>query len=104
MKKQHIEKQQIAPEMVLNFLENTLPFKELEDNTLRELSRQCIIDFFPKDTLIFQQDVTDVAYLYIIQQGGVRSFLKDGGGEVTLKDYRGEGEHFGALALIQDNS
>jgi hypothetical protein len=46
MKKQHIEKQQIAPEMVLNFLENTLPFKELEDNTLRELSRQCIIDFF----------------------------------------------------------
>jgi CBS domain-containing protein len=102
MKKQPSEKQQIAPEMVLNFLENTLPFKELEDNTLRELSRQCIIDFFPKDTLIFQQDVTDVAYLYIIQQGGVRSFLKDGGGEVTLKDYRGEGEHFGALALIQD--
>lgn len=102
MKKQAIEKQQVAPEIVLDFLANTLPFKELEEDTLRELSRQCIIDFYPKDTLIFQQDITDVSYLYIIQQGGVRSFLKDEGGEITLKDYRGEGEYFGALALIQD--
>ncbi|MEN8257644.1 MAG: putative nucleotidyltransferase substrate binding domain-containing protein [Thermodesulfobacteriota bacterium] len=101
MKKQPIEKQQIAPEMVLDFLENTLPFKELGHDTLRELSGQCIIDFYPKNTLIFQQDITDVAYLYIVQQGGVRSFLKDEEGEVTLKDFRGEGEHFGALAIIQ---
>ncbi len=102
MKKQANEKQQVAPEMVLDFLTNTLPFKELAEETLQQLSQQCIIDFYPKDTLIFQQDVTDVAYLYIIQQGGVRSFLKDEAGEITLKDYRGEGEHFGALALIQD--
>lgn len=102
MKKQALEKQQIAPEVVLDFLKNTLPFKELEHNTLYEFSRQCLIDFYPKNTLIFQQDVTDVAYLYIIQKGGVRSFLQDEQGETTLKDYRGEGEHFGALAIIQD--
>jgi CBS domain-containing protein len=102
MKKKTSERQHIPPEMVLDFLEHTLPFKELENNTLRELSQQCIIDFYPKNTLIFQQDITEVEYLYIIQQGGVRSFLRDEEGEVTLKDFRGEGEHFGALALIQD--
>lgn len=102
MKNKSLNKQQIAPEMVLDFIKNTLPFKELEQDTLQALSMQCIIDFYPKNTLIFQQDITEVEYLYIIQQGGVRSFLKDEQGEVTLKDFRGEGEHFGALALIQD--
>ena len=58
--------------------------------------------FYPKNTLIFQQDVTDVEYLYIVQQGGVRSFLKDEEGEVTLKDFRGEGEHFDALTIFQN--
>lgn len=66
MKKQAIEKQQVAPEMVLDFLKKNLPLKELVNDTLRKLSRQCIIDFYPKNTLIFQQDITKSANLYII--------------------------------------
>ena len=50
----------IAPEVVLDFLQNTLPFNELETEHLKDLARQCIIDFFPKGTVIFRQDETRV--------------------------------------------
>lgn len=102
MREKKQEQQFIAPEMVQDFLRNTLPFKDLSEEMLRKLSRQCVIDFFPKGTMVFQQDVTEVTHLYIIQKGGIRTFLNNEEGEVTLKDYRGEGECFGALSLIQN--
>lgn len=94
----------VSPETVLEFLQNTLPFNELEKDDLARLARQCIIDFFPKNTLIFKQDVTEVTHFHVIQKGGVKIYLKDEEGEVTLKDFRGEGEYFGALPLIQNTT
>ncbi|MFA7384315.1 MAG: putative nucleotidyltransferase substrate binding domain-containing protein [Desulfurivibrionaceae bacterium] len=90
-----------APSVVLDFLARTLPFNELEENTLRNLAAGCLIDFFPKGTVIFRQDQTQVHHFYIIQQGGVKIYLKDEDGTITLKDFRGEGEYFGALPIIQ---
>ncbi len=97
-----LPEQHIAPEMVLDFLQNTLPFKELSATALARLAKKCIIDFFPKDTLIFHQDDTEVTHLYVIQKGGVKSYLKNAEGDISLKDFRGEGEYFGALPLIQN--
>ena len=94
----------VSPEMVLEFLQNNLPFNELDTEDLKKLARQCIIDFFPKNTLIFKQDVTEVTHFHLIQKGGVKIYLKDEEGEVTLKDFRGEGEYFGALPLIQNTA
>ncbi|MEA3546885.1 MAG: DUF294 nucleotidyltransferase-like domain-containing protein [Thermodesulfobacteriota bacterium] len=94
----------IAPEVVLDFLQKTMPFNELEAEHLQELARKCIIDFFPKGTVIFRQDETKVDKFYMIQKGGVKSYLKDDEDEVTLKDFRGEGEYFGALPLIQETN
>ncbi|MDF1614885.1 putative nucleotidyltransferase substrate binding domain-containing protein [Desulfurivibrio dismutans] len=92
----------IAPETVLEFLRHTMPFNELDDDHLRELARHCIIDFIPKGTLIFRQGETEVEHFYLIQKGGVKIYLEDDQGEVTLKDFRGEGEYFGALPIIQN--
>ncbi len=93
---------QPAPlDAVLGFLRETMPFKDLEPGKLREMASQCLIDFFPAGSLIFQQDVTEVAYLFLIQKGGVKIFLRNEAGEITLEDLRGEGEHFGTLAIIQ---
>ncbi|MBI5556806.1 MAG: cyclic nucleotide-binding/CBS domain-containing protein [Deltaproteobacteria bacterium] len=94
--------QAVSPEIVLEFLQKTLPFNELERDDLKRLARQCIIDFYPKNTLIFKQDVTEVTHFHLIQKGGVKIYLKDEQGQVTLKDFRGEGEYFGALPLIQN--
>ncbi len=91
----------IPVENVISFLANTLPFNLLEPAALRRLAGKCVIDFFPEGTMIFLQDVTQVNHLYLIQKGGVKSYLKNDQGEVTLKDYRGEGEYFGSLPIIQ---
>ncbi len=104
MPKHPSETQTTVPAQVLEFLEGIMPFKELSHATLTNLAKQCIIDFFPKNTLIFQQDTTKVTHLHIIQKGGVRSFLKNEDGEESLKDLRGEGEYFGALPLLQDTT
>ena len=91
----------VAPEIVLEFLAHTLPFNELDAETLGNLATSCIIDFFPKGTVIFRQDQTQIRYFYLIQKGGVKIYLKDEEGNITLKDFRGEGEYFGALPIIQ---
>lgn len=91
----------VSVPLVIEFLKGIMPFNELDETTLAELARRCTIDFFPKGTLLFKQDETDVTHLYLIQKGGVKSFLKDEAGEVTLKDYRGEGSYIGALPIIQ---
>jgi CBS domain-containing protein len=94
----------VSPEIVLEFLKKTLPFKELDNDTLKKLARQCIIDFYPKNTLVFIQDTTEVTHFHLIQKGGIKTYLKDEQGQVTLKDFRGEGEYFGALPIIQNTT
>ena len=99
----HVGNPQSVPlEQVTEFLLKTLPFNTLAPSSLQDLAKQCLIDFFPKDTLIFEQDVTKVRHFYLIQQGGVRIYFKNEAGDTTLKDFRGEGEYFGAVPLIQE--
>ncbi|MBU0729663.1 MAG: CBS domain-containing protein [Proteobacteria bacterium] len=92
----------VPAEVVMDFLKKTMPFNELEPDELNSLAKQCQIDFYPKGTRIFQQDVTEVMHFFLIQKGGVRIYLQDEGGGITLKDFRGEGEYFGALPIIQE--
>ncbi|MFC1835118.1 DUF294 nucleotidyltransferase-like domain-containing protein [Thermodesulfobacteriota bacterium] len=89
------------PEMVMEFLQKTLPFRDLEQSVLEGLAGKFLLDFFPKGTVVMRQDVTDVEHFYLIQRGGIKAYLKDSNDEVTLKDFRGEGSYFGALGIIR---
>ena len=91
----------VAPEVVVEFLSTIMPFNELDTDVLHEVARHVRVDFFPKGTRLFTAGETEVNFLYLIQQGGVKSFLTDDEGEVTLKDYRGEGSYIGALPIIR---
>ncbi len=91
----------VDPESVIQFLRKTLPFKELDEDVLRDLSAKCRQDFFAKGSLVLQQDVSEVTDLYLINRGGVKVYLTDDNMEVTLKDFRGEGGYFGALGIIR---
>ncbi|MFO7727398.1 MAG: DUF294 nucleotidyltransferase-like domain-containing protein [Desulfonatronovibrio sp.] len=88
--------------VVTEFLKKTLPFNELDQETLENLAKNATIDFYPKSSRILTQDVTEVKHIYLIQKGGVKLYLQDESGEISLKDYRGEGSVFGALAIIRD--
>lgn len=90
-----------SPEVVVEFLGNIMPFNELDDETLHQLARHVKVDFFPKGTRLFIAGETEITHLYLIQQGGVKSSIVDDEGEVTLKDYRGEGAYLGALPIIR---
>ena len=90
----------VAPEVAVNFLMEVMPFNTLDDESLYKIARNCRVDFFPKGTRLFTAGETEVTHLHLIQRGGVKSFITDDEGEVTLKDYRGEGATIGALAII----
>jgi CBS domain-containing protein len=90
----------VAPEVAVNFLMEVMPFNTLDDESLYKVARNCRVDFFPKGTRLFTAGETVVTHLHLIQRGGVKSFITDDEGEVTLKDFRGEGAALGALAII----
>lgn len=91
----------VPANVALDFLSGILPFKDLDRTELLRISRKCTIAFFPKGTLIFRQGETEVSHFHVIQQGGVKTFRIEGDDEISLKDYRGTGEYFGALPIIQ---
>ena len=94
----------VSNAVVLDFLSNRSPFTELDRPTLMKFAQKAVIDFFPRDTLILKQGESEVNHFHVIQKGGVRTYRLDGSGNVVLKDFRGEGEHFGALSIIQNTA
>jgi CBS domain-containing protein len=91
----------LDPRLIQEFLGKTLPFSELDVDRLAELSGQFTLRFFPKETVIFRQDLDEVNDFYLIYSGGIKTYLSSEGDLVTLLDFRGEGSYFGALALIR---
>ncbi len=91
----------VAPEMAVAFFKGIMPFNSLDDATLNDLARHCRVDFYPKGTRLLTSGETEITHLYLIQRGGVKAFIEDEQGEVTLKDFRGEGDYIGALGIIR---
>lgn len=93
--------QAAAPEVVTEFFGKIMPFKELAPETIQQVASQVKVDFYPKGTRLLQAGKSKIDYLYLIQQGGVKSFIVDDEGVETLKDFRGEGNYIGALGIIR---
>lgn len=91
----------VAPDMLLQFLRKTLPFKDLDAYSIDFLSRQWAVDFFPRGTIIFEQDVTEVDHLFLVQKGGVKLYEAGPQAPRTLVDFGGEGAAFGASSLMK---
>jgi CBS domain-containing protein len=91
----------VAPEMAISFFKKILPFNSLDNATLGRLATHCRVGFYPKGTRLLTAGETDITHLYLIQRGGVKAFIEDDQGAVTLKDFRGEGAYVGALGIIR---
>ncbi|MEW6600696.1 MAG: cyclic nucleotide-binding domain-containing protein, partial [Nitrospirota bacterium] len=85
---------------VKDFLSNIQPFQELDDTTLGNIASGVIVEFYPKDTLILQQDGPPSDFLRIIKKGGVKVFISHNADEEVVIDYRSEGDAFGLLSLL----
>jgi len=87
-------------EDLIEFLKRVSPFQELDDATIRDISKGVSIEFYPKGSTILNQEGLASEYLRIVKKGGVKVFLKSSKDEEVIIDSRGEGDSFGFLSLI----
>ncbi|KMY69136.1 histidine kinase [Desulfocarbo indianensis] len=93
----------LSRETILRFLEYTPPFSEVDRDTLEEIADTCRVEFYPGRTMILERGKSQVDHLRLIYEGRVKLFLRDQDGEISLQDYRGEGEAIGALAILRNS-
>ncbi|NLV96645.1 MAG: cyclic nucleotide-binding/CBS domain-containing protein [Desulfovibrionales bacterium] len=82
---------------IIEFLQDTLPFSELDKPSLTRIARHCLVDFYPAGTRLLRRGISEVDGLYLIQKGAIRLFHEDEG---TLVDIRTDGASLGALSLF----
>lgn len=83
-------------------LKNIPLFAGLSEKELSLLEKHANTRTFPRHAiLITEGDETDS--LYIIQSGKVRIFKSNEEGKEIILNEQGPGEHFGELALVDDN-
>lgn len=87
-------------EAVVKFLKTVPPFQFLGDGDLKAVAGDLTMEFYPKDTIILQQDGLASDALRIIKKGGVKVSLRTESGEVVIIDHRGEGDTFGLISLM----
>ncbi len=85
----------------VRFLSQIPPFQFLEGPVLRDVSKSLTMEFYPKGTVILQQDGPVSEFLRIIQKGVVKISLRPKGtGEEVVSDFRERGETFGLVSLM----
>ena len=69
----------VVPNAVFEFLSRTMPFRSLDRETVESLCRECVLEHYPRGTLIFKQGVTDVTHVCLVQTGGVKLRMSEPG-------------------------
>ncbi|RZB31916.1 MAG: CBS domain-containing protein [Desulfobacteraceae bacterium Eth-SRB1] len=100
MKNNNIQEKNLKVEV--DFLKNIPPFNDLSGQDINRLLQNLRVKLYPKGTLIFSQDRTDIDDLHLIVSGGVKLYLKDEENIIILKEYRSAGDYFGALGIIME--
>ena len=86
-------------EEVIEFLGKIPPFQFLDDDTLKAITGDVNMEFYPKGTVIQYQGGPAPENLYIIKKGEVKVSIKNENDEVFV-DYRGEGDLIGYLLIF----
>jgi CBS domain-containing protein len=84
---------------IIEFLRGIVPFNELPQDVLSGLPQKISIDYFPRESLILEQDGSPCDYLYIIQTGAVEKTVRKDGVDILL-EYKAENDFFGSASLI----
>jgi CBS domain-containing protein len=86
--------------VLVAFLEKLWPFAGVGRESLEKIARGAMLGFYPKDTVILQQDGKPLDHLYLIERGAVKIYRDESNGTATLADYRGEGSLFGITPIL----
>lgn len=83
-----------------DFLGKLWFFSGFDEAHLQKLSAGALLGFYPKGTVILQQDVSEVDHLMLIERGAARLYRRESEDESTLVDYRGEGGLIGVASIL----
>lgn len=86
-------------EEVIEFLRKIPPFQFFDEASLKNITSNISMDFFPKGSTIQYQGGPASEYLHIIKKGEVKVFIRNETEEVFV-DYRGEGDLIGYLLIF----
>jgi CBS domain-containing protein len=84
---------------VQGFLEKVHPFSQLPEQTLKEISRTLLIDYYPKGEIIVCPGAAENPFLYLVFSGVAQCFTERGSERNTLR-YVSETDHFGSEILM----
>ncbi|WP_418263590.1 cyclic nucleotide-binding domain-containing protein [Flavobacterium faecale] len=90
-------------ERIYDFLKDYPPFNLISKETLLEIAKNIEIEYFEKDSIIFNQDDMPHEHFYIINQGSVRLYRFVDNVKVNI-DICDEGDLFGLRPLIMNES
>ena len=83
-------------------LEKVDIFKGLSRDELESLAAKAVIRTFPKNTVVINEgDLADS--MYLIDTGRVKVYCSEKSGKEFIMNTLGPGEHFGELALLDDD-
>ena len=86
---------------IVDFLKGVVPFETLEPGELNRLVHTMEIAYYPPGQEVISPNGDNELNLHIIHSGSVKLTTRTESGKEILVDVRGEGETFGALALLQ---
>jgi len=85
---------------IIDFLRKGMPFSFISSEELENLIDGITLDYYPKGTKIHTQGGPPSEYLGVIKKGAIKVYRISEENEITVIDYRGEGEQFGLLSLV----
>lgn len=86
----------------LDFLSAIVPFSFLPKAELVRAAASLSPVMFKKNTVVFVQDQSEVAHLYIIQKGAAERYYEEQG-EKRLHSLLGEGDSYGGISILVNN-
>lgn len=85
---------------IIDFLQKVMPFSFISEEELEDLIDGITLDYYPKGTRIHTQGGPPSEYLGVIKKGAIKVYRISEENEITVIDYRSEGEQFGLLSLL----
>jgi CBS domain-containing protein len=82
-------------EEVKKFLRKIEPFSKLDSRILTKIAGSIIIELYPNDSIILQEENSPCEYLQIIRKGSVKVSLRNG--KKDNVEIRGAGNSFGCF-------
>ncbi len=103
MKTSHTQSTHLVLESLLDFLESSPPFQELEPEQIKRIIAKSQEISYAAGTQIYAKDQSPIDHLSIVRSGKVEKYLISYDGHKEFPELYGPGDYFGEIAMLSHN-